>query len=239
MEKIRIQKYISDCGVASRRAAEKLIIAGAVRINNRKAMIGDKIDPQGDIVFVDGKLCERTTEYKYIMLNKPRGYVTTLSDEQGRKCVAELVGELKERLYPVGRLDRESEGLLFMTDDGAFANAMMHPSRHVDKTYRVTLRPGLSDENFVALESGVVIDGKKTAPANVRIVTVEDGRAVVLITIHEGRNRQIRKMCESLGLEVARLKRTSIGPIKIGMLKPGQWRELTKEEVKKLMDISR
>jgi 23S rRNA pseudouridine2605 synthase len=165
------------------------------------------------------------------MLHKPRGYVTTMSDELGRRCVKELVEDAPERVYPIGRLDKDSEGLLLMTNDGDFANLIMHPSHHVSKTYRVTVRPAVSDEQLTQLSSGVEIDGKKTAPAVIHVLEKEPGRVVLQITIHEGRNRQIRKMCEAVGLEVARLKRTTVGPLKLGMLQPGEWRELKPAEV--------
>ncbi|MBQ7981435.1 MAG: rRNA pseudouridine synthase, partial [Oscillospiraceae bacterium] len=173
-------------------------------------------------------------EKYYIMLNKPRGYVTTMSDELDRRCVTELIEDFPERVYPIGRLDRNSEGLLLFTNDGKFANDIMHPSRHVSKTYRVTVRPGITDEQLVQLSEGVVIDGRKTLPANVTVLTQEQGRVVLQIVIREGRNRQVRKMCEAVGLEVARLKRTAIGPVKLGMLKPGTYRELSSEELRAL-----
>ena len=168
----------------------------------------------------------------YIMLHKPRGYVTTMNDEQGRKCVTELVSDIPERVYPVGRLDKNSEGLLLLTNDGSFANDIMHPSRHVSKTYRVTVRPDINDDQLVALASGVEIDGRKTSECSVVVLDKVPGRVVLQMTIHEGRNRQIRKMCEAVGLEVARLKRTSIGPLKLGMLKPGEYRELKPDELR-------
>ena len=168
------------------------------------------------------------------MLNKPRGYVTTMSDELDRKCVTELLDGVSERVYPIGRLDRNSEGLLLFTNDGKFANDIMHPSKHISKTYRVTVRPSINEEQLVQLTNGVVIDGKKTLPATVNVLTEEEGRVVLQIVIREGRNRQIRKMCEAVGLEVARLRRTAIGPVKLGMLKPGTYRELTAEEIKAL-----
>jgi 23S rRNA pseudouridine2605 synthase len=148
-----------------------------------------------------------------------------------RKCVAELVKGIPQRVYPVGRLDRESEGLLLMTNDGEFANAMMHPSRHVPKTYRVTVRPGITDSQLTSMAEGIIIDGRKTAPAEVRVLTQEPGRVVLEVVLHEGRNREIRKMCEALGIETARLKRTAFGPLRLGMLPAGKWRELTDEEM--------
>ncbi len=233
---VRLQKYMADNGIASRRKSEEMIEAGMVKVNGRVASIGDKVDPKKDKVVVRGRKItagSKTKKY-YIMLHKPRGYVTTMSDEMGRKCVAELVKDIPVRVYPVGRLDRESEGLLLMTNDGDFANKVTHPSKHVYKVYRVTVRPSINDEQLTKLSSGMVIDGKKTAPAEVRVVTREEGRCVLEIILREGRNRQIRKMCEQLNLEVPRLKRIAIGQVKLGGLKAGAWRELTKEEVHRL-----
>ncbi len=230
--KIRLQKFLADNGVASRRKSEDLIIRGKVKVNGHPASVGDKVDPDKDIVTVSGERIEKNDSgHIYIMLNKPRGYVTTMQDEMGRKCVAELVLDVDGRIYPVGRLDRESEGLLLFTDDGEFANMMTHPSMHISKTYRVTVRPGADEEQLVALSSGVMVDGQKTMPASIQVLSEGTDRSVLQITIHEGRNRQIRKMCEATGLDVIRLKRTSIGSLKLGMLQPGQHRELKKEEV--------
>ena len=166
------------------------------------------------------------------MLNKPRGYVTTVSDELDRKCVMDLLEGVEERVYPVGRLDKNSEGLLLFTNDGNFANSVMHPSKHLAKTYRVTVRPDITDDQLITMSSGMEIDGHKTQPAVINVLSKEPGRVVLLMTIREGRNRQIRKMCEGVGLEVARLRRISIGPLKLGMLKPGTWRELKPEELR-------
>ncbi len=233
--KIRLQKYLSECGIASRRKAEELILAGKVKVNGRPAQIGDKIDPKKDTVAVSGKKVVKKKGNTYIMLHKPRGYITTLSDELNRKCIAQLIEDVGTRVYPVGRLDRDSEGLLLLTDDGEFANAMTHPTKHVPKTYRVTIRPTITDEQITALMTGIEIDGKMTMPSEVHVLHREEGRVVIEIIIYEGRNRQIRKMCDALGLEVARLKRTQIGSVKLGMLKQGDWRNLTDEEVHKLM----
>jgi 23S rRNA pseudouridine2605 synthase len=231
---VRLQKYISECGIASRRKAEELISLGKVKVNGRVASIGDKIDPKRDNIVVNGKKVKKTKKNTYIMLHKPRGFITTLSDEMGRKCVAQLVEDVGTRVYPVGRLDRDSEGLLLLTDDGEFANAMTHPAKHVPKTYRVTIRPSINEEQITALTTGVEIDGRMTLPSEVRVIEKTEGRVVIEIIIYEGRNRQIRKMCEVLGLEVARLKRTQIGSVKLGMLKAGDWRNLTEDEVHKL-----
>ena len=229
---------LADCGVASRRKSEELIAAGRVRVNGRVAQIGDKVDPYNDKVYIGKRRVTGTARPKlrYIMLNKPRGVLTTMSDERGRKCVADLVREIDVRLFPVGRLDRDSEGMLLMTNDGEFANHIMHPKKHVNKVYRVTVRPNINNDQVTKLESGVVIDGRKTAPAQVRVVSRDkDGdRCVLEIVIREGRNRQIRKMCAEVGLEVARLKRIAIGGVKLGGLRSGMYRDLTDIEVRKL-----
>lgn len=235
-EKIRIQKIIADRGLASRRKAEEWIAAGDVCVNGETAHLGDKADPERDRITVRGRPLNALQEYVYLMLHKPRGYITTMSDERNRKCVAELIEDVEQRVYPVGRLDKDSEGLLLMTNDGAFANAMMHPARHVPKTYRVTVHPGVTEEMLAQMETGMVIDGRKTAPARVRVLTEEKGRVVLEIILYEGRNRQIRNMCEQLGLEVARLRRIAMGSVRLGMLPPGKWRELTAEEVRRLKD---
>ncbi|MDE6088870.1 MAG: rRNA pseudouridine synthase [Oscillospiraceae bacterium] len=235
MALIRIQKILADSGFCSRRKAEALIEAGRVQKNGRPVKLGDKASPK-DLLSVDGQkiIVPRKKNFRYLMLNKPRGYVTTVSDELDRRCVMDLLEDVEERVYPIGRLDRNSEGLLLLTNDGRFANDIMHPSKHVAKTYRVTVRPSVTEQQLTQLAAGVVLDdGKKTLPANVVVLTNEPGRRVVLqITIREGRNRQIRRMCEAVGLEVARLRRTSIGPVRLGMLKPGTWRDLTPEELR-------
>ena len=234
MEPIRLQKIIADAGVCSRRKAEELISSGKVKVNGHEVKLGDKADPNKDIITVDGErlYISRKKTFRYIMLNKPRGYVTSMSDELDRRVVTDLLDGVGERVYPIGRLDRNSEGLLLFTNDGNFANDVMHPSRHISKTYRVTVRPDINDEQLVRLSEGVEIDGKVTAPATVLVLEKQQGRVVLQMTIHEGRNRQIRKMCEAVGLEVARLKRTSVGPIKLGMLQPGEWRDLKPDELR-------
>lgn len=234
-DRIRLQKYLSMCAVASRRKAEELITQGKVKVNGKVAQIGDKISPKHDTVTVSGRKIVGSRKHYYIMLHKPRGYITTMDDEMGRKCVAELVRDVGARVYPVGRLDKDSEGLLLMTNDGEFANHMTHPSKHIPKTYRVTVRPDVTEDMLTAFATGMEIDGRITAPADAHIIEKQDNRVVMEIVLYEGRNRQIRKMCESLGLEVARLKRTSMGSLKLGMLPPGKWRELKEDEVHKLM----
>lgn len=232
--KIRLQKFLSEAGVASRRKAEEMIRNGMVKVNGTVAQIGDSVDPKKDTVVVKGKKVRKENNLRYILLNKPRGYVTTTDDDLGRKCVLELVRDVKERIYPVGRLDRVSEGALIMTNDGAFANAMMHPSRHVPKTYRVTVRPAITAEQVDMLSTGIDLDGRMTAPADVRIISKEEDRAVLEIVLYEGRNRQIRRMCEAVSLEVARLRRIAVGSVKLGMLQTGEWRDLTSAEVESL-----
>lgn len=231
---VRLQKFMAECGVASRRKSEELIEAGKVKVNGHPAQIGDKVNPKKDIVTVRGKKINKTEKMYYIMLNKPRGYVTTVSDELGRKTVLDLV-DVDARIYPVGRLDKDSEGLLFLTNDGSFANALMHPRHNFAKVYRVTVKPSVNDEILQRLRNGIEIDGRKTAPCDINVITEDEGRAVLEFILREGRNRQIRKMCEAVNLEVARLKRVSVGPIKLGMLKAGKSRELTDNEVRKLM----
>lgn len=233
--KVRLQKFLAESGVASRRKSEELIADGKVKVNGKVASIGDKVDPKRDTVTVSGKKIVKRKEFTYILLHKPRGFITTMNDEMDRKCVAELIKDVPVRVYPVGRLDRESEGMLLFTNDGEFANAMTHPTKHVPKTYRVTVRPSITEDQITQLTTGIIIDDRKTAPAQVRVITKEEGRVVLEIILYEGRNRQIRKMCEAVGLEVARLKRTAIGSIKLGMLAQGSWRELTEDEVRKLM----
>ena len=236
-EKIRLQKMLADCGVASRRKAEELIAAGRVRVNGRPAVIGEKVDPKADKVTVYGKRVIVQRQKIYIMLNKPRGFVTTMQDEQGRKCVAELVKNAPVRVFPVGRLDLNSEGLLLMTNDGDFANGVMHPSKHVPKTYRVTVSGKVSDDHITSLSAGLMLDERITAPADVRIVAIKEDRTAMEITLYEGRNRQIRRMCEEIGLEVMRLKRIAVGNVKLGMLKTGDWRELNEKELRSIKTL--
>ena len=233
-EPIRLQKILSEAGAASRRKAEELIQSGRVEVNGKPAELGEKADPTKDLITLDGKPIRPASAQLYIILHKPRGYITTMNDEQNRECVAELVRDVPERVYPVGRLDRESEGLLILTNDGEFANLMMHPSHHVPKTYRVTVRPDISDEQLRRIAEGIVIEGRKTAPAEARVLKKEPGRAVVQIILHEGRNREIRKMCEALGLETIRLERTAVGPLSLGMLPPGKWRWFSPHETELL-----
>ncbi len=234
--KVRIQKALSDCGYTSRRNAEELVRQGRIKINGRKAEIGAAVNPNRDVITVDGERVYTGGKKTrlYIALNKPRGYVTSLKDELGRKTVDELVADVGARVYPVGRLDKNSEGLLIMTNDGEFANFMMHPKYKVEKVYRVTVKNSVTDEQVTDLASGVVIDDRRTEPCEVVVLEKANERSVMQITLREGRNRQIRKMCESVGLTVSRLKRISVGPVRLGVLQPGEYRYLTAREIELL-----
>ena len=230
----RLQKIISAAGLMSRRAAEECIAAGRVTVNGLTAALGDKADPAVDTILVDGRALPSLEEKKYIMLNKPKGYVCTLRDEKGRKNVTELVDIPGVRLYPVGRLDMYSEGLLIMTNDGDFAHRLMHPSNDVQKTYRTWVQGrdiGLAVEY---LRSPLEIDGYIVCAERVDIEEIFPNGAVLSITINEGRNRQVRKMCECCGLKVSKLLRISEGPLELGNLKPGKWRDLTDKELELL-----
>lgn len=230
----RLQKIIAARGLCSRRKAEELIAAGKVTVNGMKAALGDSADPDRDEIRVEGKLLPGASKKVYLMLNKPRGYVTTLSDEKGRKNAAQLVENCGIRVYPVGRLDMDSEGLLLFTNDGEFANLLMHPRHEVNKTYRVWVT-GYSEENLELLARPIELDGYHIKPPKVRAVHVTGEKAVLEVTIHEGRNRQVRRMCQAANMNVARLKRIAEGALRLGELKPGQWRHLTGEEVEKLL----
>lgn len=238
MAEVRLQKLLSERGVASRRKAEELIAQGKVKVNGHVARLGDKADDRRDVITVAGRRLAGAEMSVYLLLHKPRGYITTMRDEKGRKCVEELVRDAGARVYPVGRLDRESEGLLLLTNDGDFANAVIHPSHHLPKRYRVTLRGRVTDEQAQRFREGLVLDGRRTAPAEFTVLVEEPERTVAEIILYEGRNRQIRRMCESLGLEVARLRRTAIGSVKLGMLPPGKWRHLEPEEVRALVQAA-
>ena len=234
MAQERIQKVMAEQGMCSRRAAEQIIAEGRVKVNGHPAHLGDKMDINRDTLMIDGERIrlEKKQEMHYLMLNKPRGFVTTTSDERGRKTVMDLLSDFPVRVFPIGRLDKDSEGMLLLTNDGDFANLMMHPSHGVSKLYRVTVRPRAEESQVIALSEGVRLDdGTVTQPAVIQVVVDEPGRTVLEMTIKEGKNRQIRRMCEAVGLEVIRLRRNSMGAVKLGMLQPGQYRELTKSEV--------
>ncbi len=230
---MRLQKFFSDAGVLSRRAAEAEIAAGRVKVNGCVAKLGDSVDPDCDIVEYRGRriLPRAETPRRYIMLHKPRGYVTTSKDEKGRRTVLDLTRTAGTRIYPVGRLDMDSEGLLLLTDDGEFANHLTHPRHEIPKIYRVTLTPPPSNAQLQALSSPMELDGYRLQPVKVKQI---DGETLEM-QLYEGRNRQIRRMCEAVGLRVTRLCRIAIGALSLGELPVGKWRELTPDEVAYLM----
>ena len=229
----RLQKIIAASGLMARRKAEEAIEAGRVTVNGLTARIGDSADPETDAILVDGRALPSAEKKVYIMLNKPRGIVTSLRDEKGRRDVSELVSGIPERLYPVGRLDLDSEGLLLMTNDGELANRLMHPSHEVEKVYRTWVR-GDAAAGIQRLRQPMELDGYRLHPAKVKLLEPTTDGAVLEISIHEGRNRQVRRMCEQAGLTVTRLCRVREGGLVLGDLRPGQWRELTEEELRKL-----
>ena len=228
----RLQKILASRGVCSRRKAEELIAAGRVSFNGQTAKLGDSADPEIDEILLDGEPLPSADGFVYILLNKPRGYVTTLSDEKGRDNAAQLVADCGKRVYPVGRLDMDSEGLLLFTNDGEFANNLMHPKHEVNKTYRVIIR-GYSDEALEKLKKPVTLDGYTIRKPEVVLIwkSRQNDKAELQVTIHEGRNRQVRRMCAMAGMSVTRLIRIAEGTLRLGDLKPGKWRYLTEEEV--------
>ncbi len=233
--KQRLQKILSDRGLTSRRKAEEMIRQGVVAVNGATACLGDSADPDVDHITVEGKALPSARPYIYIMLNKPRGYVTTLSDEKGRKNAAALVADCGARVYPVGRLDMDSEGLLLFTNDGDFANRTMHPSHEIEKTY-VVRADGFSQEAFQQLREPIILDGYQIKPPKLTLRSTQKTQCTFEITIHEGRNRQIRRMCEAAGMKVLRLRRIREGELSLGGLAPGKWRYLSSEEIRKLSD---
>ena len=229
----RLQKILSARGVASRRRSEEMIQSGQVTVNGIAASLGDSADPETDEIRVNGQLLPGGQQSVYILLNKPRGYVTTLSDEKGRPNAAQLVADCGIRVYPVGRLDMDSEGLLLFTNDGAFANALTHPKQEVEKVYEVWVSgyyPGGEEK----MSRPIVLDGYRIRPPKVTLLSVSGEKAKLRVTIHEGRNRQIRRMCEAAGMRCTRLKRIQEGNLLLGDLPSGHWRYLTPEEIAEL-----
>lgn len=231
---MRLQKYMAECGVASRRRAEEMILEGKVSVNGVViSQMGVQVE-DGDEVRVEGKLIRPEAQKRYVMYHKPAGEVTTVSDPEGRAAVLDHFRDYPVRLYPVGRLDYDSEGLLLLTNDGALTERMLHPSHLVEKTYLARVTGQVSVDSVRQLRAGVMLDDHKTTPAKVRIIKEETFATVVLVTIHEGRNRQVRRMFEALGHRVLQLRRVKFGPLELGDLPRGQWRELTAEEVRRL-----
>jgi len=231
--KERLQKILSSRGICSRRKAEELIAAGKVTVNGIAAAVGDMADPEVDEILVEGKSLPTRESYVYILLNKPRGYVTTMSDEKGRPTAAELVADCGIRVYPVGRLDMDSEGLLLFTNDGDFANMLMHPKHEVEKTYD-TWVTGYNPGCFKRLGEPMELDGYRLRVPKLKLLKVEGTNARIRITIHEGRYRQVRRMCEQAGMHVTRLRRIREGKLSLGDLPKGKWRYLTTEEIQLL-----
>ena len=233
-EPLRISKYLSECGILSRRAADEAIRSGKVTVNGRTAQLGEKIDPDTDEVFYCGKKAELSGKRIYIMMNKPVGYVTTLKDEKNRKCVTELLTGLNERVYPIGRLDIMSEGLLLFTNDGDIANKVMHPRYSKEKVYELKVSGIVRNEILDAMRKPFVMDGYTTMPAEVRKISSDEKSTTLEIKIREGRNREIRNICEIVGLKILMLKRVSEDGLNLGELKSGSWRYLTAQEIEML-----
>jgi 23S rRNA pseudouridine2605 synthase len=235
MEPIRLQKYFTDCGVLSRRAAEEEIRRGAVKVNGLVAEIGQKIDPRQDVVEYKGRVIVPTAStHHYILLNKPRGFVTTLSDEKGRQTVSDLVKDLGARVYPVGRLDMDSDGALLLTDDGALTQRLTHPRHEIPKHDHVTVRGALTEAQLERLNLPFQLDGYTTLTAEVKLLKKGTNESILSFTLYEGRNRQIRRMCEQVQLSITRLSRVAIGNISVQGLEIGKYRHLTAQEVKYL-----
>ncbi len=231
---MRLQKYMAECGVASRRKAEEMIAQGRVTVNGvRITEMGTQVEEE-DEVRLDGQTIRPEAEKRYVMYHKPAGEVTTVSDPEGRKCVLDHFRDYPVRLFPVGRLDYDSEGLLLLTNDGALTERMLHPSHQVDKTYIARVEGAVSQEDMGRLRAGILLDDHKTSPAKARMIKQEAFASVVLVTIHEGRNRQVRRMFEETGHRVLQLRRVRFGPLELGDLPRGRWRELTPEEVRRL-----
>ncbi|MEG2014743.1 MAG: pseudouridine synthase [Clostridia bacterium] len=235
---MRLNKYMADCGVASRRACDKLISDGKVSINGKiVTVLGTIIDENNDNVIVEGQRIKLQTKMYYLMLHKPKGYVTTVSDDLERKTVMEFVKNIPARVYPIGRLDYDTEGLLLLTNDGNLANKLTHPSNEIPKTYVCRISGGLAKAEILNLSNGVVIDGKKTAPARIQVLEADAHNTRVSITITEGRNRQIKKMFEAVGKDVEFLKRVAVGDLHLGGLSRGEYRYLSEDEVNYLMNL--
>jgi 23S rRNA pseudouridine2605 synthase len=234
----RLQKVMAEFGVASRRKCEELILQGKVKVNNEiNKELGVKVDKQKDIIEVAGRIINKETQKVYIILNKPVGYITSAKDQFNRPTVLDLTSNIKERIFPVGRLDYDTEGLLLLTNDGDLTYRITHPSHNIDKTYKALVMGKVDQRDIETFKKGIMIDDYKTSPAKLEILSFKNGNSLVNITIHEGRNRQVRKMCDAINHRVIKLRRISIGSLKLGDLKTGQWRHLTEDEVRYLYSI--
>jgi len=236
MPAVRLQKLIAAAGVCSRRAAEDIIRAGRVRVDGRVATLGSSADPETQKITLDGRPLKFPTQHGYLALYKPRGVVVTLADEKGRDDLVKLLAGCPRRVFPVGRLDRRSEGLLLLTDDGELAARLLHPRRHVLKRYQVTVRGSVKNADLKSLAGGVQLEDGLTLPAGVELLDRGSDKSRFAVELYEGRNRQIRRMCEKLGYELLRLVRTRFGTLELGKLAPGEWRELTAGEVRRLRE---
>lgn len=233
---IRLNKYLADCGVGSRRECDALIAEGAVKVNGKVATLGQTVDDNAKITVRDKRIGDKQKLY-YIMLNKPKGCVTTVKDDLGRKTVMDFVSDIKARLYPVGRLDYDTEGLLILTNDGDLSNRLTHPRNEINKTYVCRISGMLKENERATLEKGVLIDGVKTAPAKVKIIEQDQHHTRCEVTIHEGRNHQVKKMFEAVGKEVEFLKRVAVGDLRLGGLKRGEYRFLNEIEIDYLKNM--
>ncbi|ADH60899.1 pseudouridine synthase [Thermoanaerobacter mathranii subsp. mathranii str. A3] len=234
---VRLQKYLAECGIASRRKCEEYILQGRVKVNGKEVKeLGVKINPDVDIIEFDDKIVRREKKKVYIMLNKPTGYITSVKDQFGRPTVMDLV-KVKERIYPVGRLDYDTSGLLLLTNDGEIANILMHPRHEIAKTYIAKIKGIPTEEELERFRNGLLIEDYVTSKAEIKVLTVKKGTSVVEIKIHEGKNRQVRKMCEAIGHPVISLMRTKIGELSLEGLKPGEWRYLTNKEIDYLKSL--
>ncbi|WP_028991911.1 pseudouridine synthase [Thermoanaerobacter thermocopriae] len=234
---VRLQKYLAECGIASRRKCEEYILQGRVKVNGKEVKeLGVKINPDVDIIEFDDKIVRREKKKVYIMLNKPTGYITSVKDQFGRATVMDLV-KVKERIYPVGRLDYDTSGLLLLTNDGEIANILMHPRHEIAKTYIAKIKGIPTEEELERFRNGLLIEDYVTSKAEIKVLTVKKGTSVVEIKIHEGKNRQVRKMCEAIGHPVISLMRTKIGELSLEGLKPGEWRYLTNKEINYLKSL--
>ncbi|MCL2158443.1 MAG: rRNA pseudouridine synthase [Oscillospiraceae bacterium] len=240
MQELRIQKYLSEQGIASRRRAEELVARGLVLVNGKPASIGQKIVPEIDEIMVEGVIVEQRQKNKkiYIMLYKPAGVVTTMSDEQSRPCISDILKkeEIGERVYPVGRLDMYSEGLLLLTNDGETANKLMHPRHKINKIYHILIKGKIDQDTVKKLSEPIFVEGKKTAPAKVEIIEQKENHTKLKVEISEGKNRQLRRLCENLDLTILKLKRICVGRLNLGNLAPGKWRHLSRGEIEYLKE---
>ncbi len=235
---MRLQKYLADCGVASRRKCEELILEGKVTVNGKVVQVlGTQVTDEDEVRY-ENRILKSASKYVYYILNKPVGYITSVQDEKNRPTVMELMKEVPERIFPVGRLDYNTSGLLILTNDGALTYGLTHPKHHVNKTYEVQIKGQIKESALQKLREGIVIDGKKTHPAEVKVMQSSENKSIIRLTIHEGRNRQVRKMCEQVGHPVLKLKRIAIGNIALKHLKEGEYRCLTEQEIDYLKQIS-